>query len=80
MRGVYIVAYDKVAENAIALMSSLRIHDPDVPVFLIPFNDDHQRVASRLAELYDVQLFPDLEFLEALTKQIGEIFPRDIMA
>ncbi|MEL6780615.1 MAG: Npun_R2821/Npun_R2822 family protein [Cyanobacteria bacterium J06597_16] len=80
MRGVYIVANDKVAENAIALMSSLRFHDPDVPVFLIPFNDDHQRVASRLAELYGVQLFPDLDFLDALTEQIGEIFPRDFLA
>ncbi len=80
MRGVYIVANDRVAENAIALMSSLRLHDPEVPVFLIPFNDDHQQVASRLAELYDVQLFPDLDFLDCLTEKIGEIFPRDFLA
>ncbi|MEL6900569.1 MAG: Npun_R2821/Npun_R2822 family protein [Cyanobacteria bacterium J06606_4] len=80
MRGVYIVANDKVKENAIALMSSLRLHDPAVPVYLIPFNDDHQAVAARLAELYDVQLFPNLDFLEALTQKIGEIFPRDFLA
>ncbi|MGD1865817.1 MAG: Npun_R2821/Npun_R2822 family protein [Phormidesmis sp.] len=80
MRGVYIVANDKVGENAIALMSSLRLHDPDIPVFLIPFNDDHKIVAQRLAELYDVQLFPDLAFLEELTQKIGEIFPRDFLA
>ncbi|MEL6471873.1 MAG: Npun_R2821/Npun_R2822 family protein [Cyanobacteria bacterium J06623_4] len=80
MRGVYIVANDKVKENAIALMSSLRLHDPAVPVYLIPFNDEHQAVAARLAELYDVQLFPDLDFLESLTQKIGEIFPRDFLA
>ena len=80
MRGVYIVANDKVAENAIALMSSLRLSDPDIPVYLIPFNDDYHTVAARLAELYDVQLFPDLAFLDALTQKIGEIFPRDFLA
>ena len=66
MRGVYIVANDKVGENAIALMSSLRLRDPDIPVFLIPFNDDHKQVAQQLADLYNVQLFPDLDFLNAL--------------
>ena len=80
MRGVYIVANDKVSENAIALLSSLRLHDRDVPVYLIPFNDEYQTVATRLAELYDVQLFPDLAFLETLTQKISEIFPRDFLA
>jgi hypothetical protein len=80
MRGIYIVANDKVQDNAIALMSSLRQYDPAVPVYLIPFNDDYAAVASRLAELYQVQLFPDLAFLEALTQKIGEIFPRDFLA
>ena len=80
MRGVYIVANDKVGENAIALLSSLRLHDPDIPVFLIPFNDDYQAVAQRLGELYNVQIFPDLDFLETLTQKIGEIFPRDFLA
>ncbi len=80
MRGVYIVANDKVGENAIALMSSLRLHDPDIPVYLIPFNDDYHTVAARLGELYNVQMFPDLTFLNALTEKIGEIFPRDFLA
>lgn len=80
MRGVYIVANDKVAENAIALMSSLRLHDPEVPVYLIPFNDDYHAVAERIGDLYDVKLFPDLAFVEALTQKIGNIFPRDFLA
>ncbi|MEL7141843.1 MAG: Npun_R2821/Npun_R2822 family protein [Cyanobacteria bacterium J06643_4] len=80
MRGVYIVANDKVKENAIALMSSLRQFDPDIPVYLIPFNDEHQAVATQLAELYDVHCFPDLGFLDELTQKIGDIFPRDFLA
>ncbi len=80
MRGVYIVANDKVQENAIALMSSLRLYDPAVPVYLIPFDDDYHSVAQRLRDLYQVALFPELSFVEALTEKIGEIFPRDFLA
>ena len=80
MRGVYIVANDKVAENAIALLSSLRLHDPEIPVYLIPFNDDYHTVAARLASLYNVQLFPDLALINRLTDNIGDIFPRDFLA
>ncbi len=80
MRGVYIVANDKVADNAIALMSSLRLHDPDIPVYLIPFSDRHLGVVKRLTDLYNVQIFPDLDFLNVLTERIGEIFPRNYLA
>lgn len=80
MRGVYVVANDKVQENAIALMSSLRLYDPDIPVYLIPFNDDYHTVANRLSELYQVRLFPDLSFVSGLTEKIGDIFPRDFLA
>ena len=80
MRGVYIVANNKVKENAIALLSSLRRYDPEVPVYLIPFNEDHQAVAEQLAEMYQVQLFPDLDLLTSLTETIGDIFPRDFLA
>ncbi|WP_228025204.1 Npun_R2821/Npun_R2822 family protein [cf. Phormidesmis sp. LEGE 11477] len=80
MRGVYIVASDRVADNAIALLSSLRLQDPDIPVFLIPFSEDASKVTQQLAELYNVQLFPDLALIEVLTQKISEIFPRDFLA
>ncbi len=80
MRGVYIVASDKVSNNAIALLSSLRLHDPDIPVFLIPFSPESAKVIQQLADLYDVQLFPDLDLIDSLTQQISEIFPRDFLA
>lgn len=79
-RGVYIVANEKVGENAIALLASLRRHDPHVPVFMIPFNDDYQPLFQKLQSLYQVQLFPDLPFLATFTQKISEIFPRDFLA
>ncbi|MEL6332337.1 MAG: hypothetical protein AAFQ76_07095, partial [Cyanobacteria bacterium J06626_26] len=80
VRGVYIVANQKVGENAIALLASLRRHDPDVPVYMIPFNDDYQPLYQKLNRLYQVQLFPDLAFLDSFTQTISEIFPRDFLA
>ncbi|MEM9806308.1 MAG: hypothetical protein AAF959_13600, partial [Cyanobacteria bacterium P01_D01_bin.56] len=57
-RGVYIVANRKVGENAIALLASIRKHDPHVPVYMIPFNDDYQELFQKLNALYQVQIFP----------------------
>lgn len=79
-KGIYIVANEKVGENAIALLASLRRYDPDIPVFMIPFNDDYQTLYKKLNSLYQVQLFPDLAFLEIFTQKISEIFPRDFLA
>ncbi|MEM6255604.1 MAG: Npun_R2821/Npun_R2822 family protein [Cyanobacteria bacterium P01_D01_bin.156] len=80
VRGVYIVANRKVAENAIALLASIRRHDPHVPVYMIPFNDDYQGLFQKLNALYQVQLFPDLTFLNTFTQKISDIFPRDFLA
>ncbi|MEO0350519.1 MAG: Npun_R2821/Npun_R2822 family protein [Cyanobacteria bacterium P01_A01_bin.15] len=79
-RGVYIVANEKVRDNAIALLASLRRHDPDVPVYLIPFDDRYQPLLQTLQTLYQVELFPDLTFLETFTQKISDIFPRDFLA
>ena len=77
--GVYIVANDRVFDQAIALLSSLRARDPDIPVFMIPFDDNHEKILSVCREKFDVQQYPDLSFLEKLTQDIADIFPRDFL-
>ncbi|MEM8613456.1 MAG: Npun_R2821/Npun_R2822 family protein [Cyanobacteria bacterium P01_H01_bin.105] len=77
--GVYIVANDRVFDQAIALLSSLRLQDQQTPVFMIPFNEDYQNVWQVLSRDFNVQLFPDLLFLEKLTQDIANIFPRDFL-
>jgi hypothetical protein len=79
-RGIYIVANDRVMENAIALLNSIRTYDKDVAVFLIPFNDEYQKVADILTTVHNVKIFPDLEFISQFTHRIGEIFPKDFLA
>jgi hypothetical protein len=80
MRGIYIVGNDRVRENAIALLNSIRYHDPTVPVYLIPFDDNYHQIAAALAQQHQVQLFPDLALLDAFTTRIGEIFDRNFLA
>ncbi len=52
-RGVYVLANDAVIEAFLALVHSLRRHDPELPVTVIPYND-------ALAELR--KLAPQLRF------------------
>lgn len=78
-RGIYIVANNRVMENAIALLNSIRCYNSEVPIYLVPFNDDYQEIAETLGKLHQVQVFPDLDFLEQLTQKIGEIFDRDFL-
>lgn len=80
MRGIYIVANNRVAEQAIALLKSIRLHDSEVPVWLIPFNEDYQEIAEILGSKHDVQLWSDLEFLERFTQKIAATFPGDFLA
>ncbi len=79
-RGIYIVGNDRVMENAIALLNSIRRYDQDVTVYLIPFNDDYQQIAEILTTVHNVQIFPDLDLLSQFTQKIGEIFPQDFLA
>lgn len=78
-QGVYIVANDRVFDQAIALVSSLRLQDPDFPVVMIPFNDEYQNIGHILEKNFNVQLFPDLAFIETLTADIAKIFSRDFL-
>lgn len=79
-RGIYIVANDKVLENAIALLNSIRYYDANVTIYLIPFNENYHRIADKLGKLHNVKIFPDLELIETFTQKISEIFDRDFLA
>ena len=58
-RGIYITANDRVIDQAIALMNSIRLYDPDSPVILIPYDNNYQQIADLLSEKYGVILYPD---------------------
>lgn len=79
-RGIYITANDKVIEQAIALLKSIRCYDQDTPVVLIPYDDNYQVIAKKLNEDFGVTVYPDLEFIERLSIKLQSIFGEDFFA
>lgn len=79
-KGIYITANDKVIDHAIACLNSIRLYDPDIPIMLIPYDENHQIIAEKLKNDYNVEVYPDLDFIERLSKKLQEIFGGDFFA
>ena len=79
-RGIYLTANDKVTEQAIALLNSIRYYDPDTPITLIPYDDNYQSIAALLENKYGVQIYPDLEFINRLSQKLYDIFGEGFFA
>jgi hypothetical protein len=79
-RGIYITANDKVTEQAIALLNSIRCYDKETPITLIPYDDNYRDIARLLAEKYNVSVYPDLEFIERISLNLYNIFGKDFFA
>ncbi|NEQ18501.1 MAG: methionine synthase, partial [Moorea sp. SIO3E2] len=79
-RGIYITANDRVIEQSIALLNSIRCYDSDTPIVLIPYDDNYQNVVQILQESYGVEIYPDLEFIERLSTKLHEIFGEGFFA
>ncbi|GET38751.1 alpha-1,3-mannosyltransferase family protein [Microseira wollei] len=79
-RGIYITANDKVTEQAIALLNSIRAYDTETPIVMIPYDDNYQQIASLLKEKYGVQVYEDLEFIDRLSKKLQQTFGEQFFA
>jgi len=73
-RGIYITANDRVIDQAIALLNSIRLYDPDTPIVMIPYDEKYHAIAEILTESYGVKVYEDLEFIDRLSKQLHQIF------
>ncbi|MCU0523446.1 MAG: alpha-1,3-mannosyltransferase family protein [Elainella sp. Prado103] len=78
-RGIYITANDRVTEQTIALIKSIRFYDPETPVVMIPYNDQYHQIAEVLKP-YGVTVFADLEFIDRLTAQLQQTFGNGFFA
>lgn len=72
-RGIYIIANDRVTENAIALLNSIRLHDADTPISMIPYDNQYQAIAEIITKSYGVQIYENLHFIENLSVLINQI-------
>ncbi|GAA6620301.1 Npun_R2821/Npun_R2822 family protein [Scytonema sp. NUACC26] len=73
-RGIYIIANDKVTDHAIALLNSIRQHDKETSIVMIPYDDNYHNVAHMLGTYYGVKIYEDLEFIDRLSRKLHEIF------
>lgn len=73
-RGIYITGNDRVIEQAIAFLNSIRLYDQETPITLIPYDNNYQQIAQILKDKYEVNLYQDLEFIERLSQKLYDIF------
>ncbi|QLE56559.1 Npun_R2821/Npun_R2822 family protein [Nostoc sp. TCL26-01] len=79
-RGIYIIANDKVTDQAIALLNSIRLHDTDTPIVMIPYDENYHHIADTLKQYYGVQVYEDLEFIDYLSHKLHETFGTQFFA
>ncbi|MFW6357597.1 MAG: Npun_R2821/Npun_R2822 family protein [Chroococcales cyanobacterium] len=79
-RGIYITANDRVTDQAIALLNSIRFYDSQTPIVLIPYDENYLAIAKLLAEDYGVKVYEDLQFIERLSQNLYNIFGNDFFA
>jgi hypothetical protein len=79
-RGIYIIANNKVTDQAIALLNSIRLYDTDTPIIMIPYDENYHQIAEILNKYYGVLLYEDLTLIERLSKKLHEIFGGKIFA
>jgi hypothetical protein len=79
-RGIYITANDRVIDQSIALMNSIRRRDMSASVMLIPYDNNYQKIAEILGKKFDVTVYPDLQVVEELAQKIYGIFGEKFFA
>jgi hypothetical protein len=62
-QGVYFMANNKVFNLVTAFLNSFRIHNKDLSLCLIPYNDDFQEIAV-LQDIYNFSVFDNQELLD----------------
>jgi hypothetical protein len=63
-RGVYFLANDRIFDLTVAFLNSFRKYNPEIPLCLIPFNADIERIAA-LQSIYGFSVFSDGNVLES---------------
>lgn len=74
-KGIYIVANDRVCNQLIALLNSIKVNWPShYPICIIPYNSICTEVETVVSKYKDVFMFEDLEALIEVDKFFGNIW------
>lgn len=78
--GLYITANDRVIGQAIALLKSIRLYDSEIPIVLIPYDENYHEAFRVLSDSYGVQIYEGLDFIERLSENLQKIFGQEFFA
>jgi len=70
VRGIYFLANNRIFDLAIAFLNSLRVHNPTIPLCLIPFDDDI-RLLTEVSARYNFTIYDDDDIISRCDK-IGQ--------
>ena len=76
-RGIYFLANDYVYELAVAFLNSFRKYNPEIPLCLIPFDSDSERVGN-LQERYGFSVYANREVLSRCDEISRNFHPKTI--
>jgi hypothetical protein len=73
-QGIYLICNDAVLDWTISLLRGLRASNPDLPVIMIPFDQNYARTAE-IAGTYDVSFWQDEGLLQRFDKLGARFWP-----
>lgn len=79
-KGIYLLANDKVLDNVIALVNSIRCYDEITPISVIPYDENYQELELIIQQLEAVYIYENLPFLKSLMEVVVDTwhdFPQD---
>jgi hypothetical protein len=75
MKGIYLLANDRVCRLAVTLAGSIRRFDPEVQIIVIPYDERSEEVCELLQRAFGVRRFADDALLAELDRMTTECFP-----
>ncbi|WP_353259662.1 Npun_R2821/Npun_R2822 family protein [Prochlorothrix hollandica] len=64
MDGICTLANDAIYDQLVALLNSIEVHAPGMPVCVYPYNDQVERITAAIADRPQVQLYDDRDSLD----------------
>ncbi|NET02982.1 MAG: methionine synthase [Sphaerospermopsis sp. SIO1G2] len=78
-RGIYILANDKVIDQTLALINSIRFYDQETPIVMIPYNDDYHKLEDLFTHFSNITVFENLDLINYFSEQITKICGKDLL-
>ncbi|TAE58436.1 MAG: methionine synthase [Nostocales cyanobacterium] len=78
-RGIYILANDKVIDQTLALINSIRFYDQDTPIVMIPYNNDYHKLEELFTHFSNITVFENLDLINRFSQEITQICGNDLL-